>query len=102
MQDEITHSMPNYYRDDEEVPIKKSKKQKPINHIEFNRNFMSYIQIALNDVRAADNIRITYDFDRDGWKIEQASIFERESNETNYEPDWQEVAFIQAWGRTKK
>lgn len=30
------------------------------------------IQISLGDVRAADNIRIQYDFERDGWSIQQA------------------------------
>lgn len=60
------------------------------------------IQIGLCDVRAADDIRITYDFDRDGWKIEQASIFIFENEDEEQDEDWQEVAFIKAWGREKK
>jgi gentisate 1,2-dioxygenase len=54
------------------------------------------------DVRAADSIRISYDHERDGWKIEQASTFEWEANDTVCDPDWQEVAFVQAWGRERE
>ena len=50
------------------------------------------------DVRASDDIRVSYDFERDGWKIEQASRFSFEISEP-FNEDWQEVAFIQAWGR---
>jgi len=31
--------------------------------------------IGLSDVRAADDVRVSYDYERDGWKIEQASVF---------------------------
>jgi hypothetical protein len=57
--------------------------------------------IGLMDVRAADDIRVSYDFERDGWKIEQASTFQWEADDEACDPDWQEVAFIQAWGREK-
>lgn len=56
------------------------------------------VEISLVDVRAADSIRISYDFGRDGWKIEQASVFEWEADDTECDPGWQEVSFIQAWG----
>ena len=49
--------------------------------------------VGLMDIRAADNIRITYDFDRDGWVIAQEPI--AKNGEIGL---WQEVAFIQAWG----
>lgn len=48
------------------------------------------VEVGLVDVRAADSIRVRYDFDRDGWVILQDS--------TKGE-DWQEVAFVEAWGR---
>ena len=57
------------------------------------------IEVGLVDVRAADNIRISYDFDRDGWKIEQAAVFEFDADDDVCDEDWQEVAFVQAWGR---
>ena len=60
------------------------------------------IVVGLMDVRATDDIRISYDKSRDGWKIEQASIFEWDADDEACDPDWQEVAFIQAWGREKK
>ena len=60
-----------------------------------------HVVIGLVDVRAADDIRISYDFDRDGWKIEQASRFRWEVGEEP-DPDWQEVAFIQAWARRRE
>lgn len=58
--------------------------------------------VGLTDVRAADSIRISYDFDRDGYKIEQASVFEWDTNDKECDPDWQEVAFIKAWAREGK
>lgn len=56
-----------------------------------------YVSVGLMHVRAADNIRISYDFGRDGWKIEQASRFAWVDNVRD--PDWAEVAFVQAWAR---
>lgn len=61
-----------------------------------------FIEVGLMAVRAADSIRISYDFDRDGWKIEQASTFEWECDDKVCDPDWQEVAFVRAWAREVK
>lgn len=58
------------------------------------------LSIGLCDVRAADNIRISYDFERDGWVIKQASRFSWEADEEP-DPDWQEVAFVKAFGRER-
>lgn len=57
------------------------------------------IRIGLMDVRAADDIRISYDKKRDGWVVEQASIFRWTFDDKKCDEDWQEVAFIQAWKR---
>ena len=63
---------------------------------------VKFIKIGLIDVRAADDIRISYDFERDGYKIEQASKFEwTEFDEDPLDHDWQEVAFVGAWGRKR-
>ena len=64
-------------------------------------NPVKFVKLGIVDVRAADDIRISYDFDRDGYKIEQASTFEWDSDDDVCDPDWQEVAFIQAWQRDK-
>jgi hypothetical protein len=58
-----------------------------------------FICIGLMDVRGADDIRISYDFDRDGWRIEQASVFAWDADDPVCDPDWQEVAFCTAWAR---
>ena len=55
--------------------------------------------IGLVDVRAADDIRVSYDKERDGWKIEQASTFEWDGDDEVCDPDWKEVAFVKAWAR---
>lgn len=76
------------------------------------------IEIGLNDVRAADSIRILYDFERDGWSVLQAAGWNRDQSDggcgrPEYENlsdlekhklserimDWQEVAFVCAWAR---
>lgn len=56
-----------------------------------------FIEVGLMDVRAADNIRVSYDFERDGWKIEQASIFQWPSDDPVCDEGWKEVSFVQAW-----
>ncbi|MFA5057415.1 MAG: hypothetical protein WC485_04835 [Opitutaceae bacterium] len=62
-------------------------------------NPIRYLRVELADVRAADDIRISYDYDRDGWRIEQASRFEWPGDDPVCDPDWQEVAFVKAWAR---
>jgi hypothetical protein len=57
------------------------------------------IQIGLMDVRAADDIRVSYDFDRNGWVIQQASVFEWEPDDTERDEGWTEVAFVKAWSQ---
>lgn len=68
----------------------------------------THVEVGLCDVRAADSIRISYDFQRDGWKIEQAQRFRWEVSEELNErglscgdPGWIEVAFVEAWGSQK-
>jgi len=56
------------------------------------------IQIGLVDVRASDDIRVSYDFVRDGWVIEQGTVFEWHPTDEVCDPCWVEVAFIKAWG----
>lgn len=57
------------------------------------------IIVGLSDVRAADDILIEYDFERDGYVIKQASKFSWSIDEYPGDPDWQEVAFVEAWAR---
>jgi hypothetical protein len=69
-----------------------------LNYPERDPSKTTEIEIQLSDIRAAaDPIRVRYDFGRDGWVILQASKFEGESED--FDMDWQEVAFVQAWGR---
>jgi hypothetical protein len=69
--------------------------------IEYPRNEgnIDCIELGLLDVRAADSVRISYDFERDGWIIYQASVFEWDIDDEICDADWQEVAFVRAWGR---
>jgi hypothetical protein len=55
------------------------------------------VEVGLCDVRAADSVRLYYDFERDGWAIQQATRFRWEADEEP-DPKWTEVAFVQAWG----
>lgn len=64
-----------------------------------NQRDVKFVEIGLMCVRAADHIRISYDYSRDGWKIEQASRFSWNIDDDACDPDWQEVAFIKSWGR---
>ncbi len=53
------------------------------------------VDIALIDVRAAADIRVTYDFERDGWVIAQL-------DDENDGWTWREVAFVDAWALEEK
>lgn len=63
-----------------------------------NDGHVTKIEIDLCDVRAADGIRVKYDFDRDGWVIEQARYFSWDADDPVCDPGWTEVAFVRAWG----
>lgn len=66
--------------------------------LEYPRNQdIQCIEINLVDVRAADGIRIQYDFERDGWSISQAQVFSWDAGDTICDPKWKEVAFIDGW-----
>ncbi|MEQ8770075.1 MAG: hypothetical protein RIB60_06155 [Phycisphaerales bacterium] len=64
-----------------------------------NEGEIGKLILDISECRAADGIRVSYDFKRDGWKIEQASRFCWPSGDEVCDPDWQEVAFVKAWGR---
>ncbi len=66
------------------------------------QNRVKYLEVGLCCVRASDSIRISYSHKRNGWVVEQASIFEWDSDDNIQDPDWQEVAFIESWGRERK
>jgi hypothetical protein len=58
-----------------------------------------FIYVNQESVRASDGIRLHYDYDRDGWVVEQASKFSWSDDDEVCDPDWQEVAFIESWAR---
>lgn len=58
-------------------------------------NQIDTIQVGLIDVRAADEIQIKYDFERDGWAISQPR--EYNGNDGDLEIEWIETAFCPAW-----
>lgn len=59
-------------------------------------NPIKFLEVGLSDVRASDGIRISYDFERDGYKIEQPTQLSWKVNE-EVDYKWKEVAFIQSW-----
>ena len=68
------------------------------------QNKIKFIEIGLCDVRATDNIRISFDFERSGWKIEQPYINEIDKGSyvdaaTNI---WEEVGFFPNWNLEDK
>jgi hypothetical protein len=51
------------------------------------------VEIGIECLRAADSIRVFFDFDRNGYVIQQGSGWHGPYDGIN----WQEVAFIGAW-----
>lgn len=58
-----------------------------------------YVHVDQESVRASDGVRLSYDYQRDGWIVEQASRFEWDADDAVMDPDWREVAFIKSWAR---
>jgi len=66
-----------------------------INYPRHNR--LKYVHVGLCCVRAAEDILIGYDFDRDGWVIHQQKHTQLEGGCCETLDGWHEVAFVQAW-----
>lgn len=70
-------------------------------HFDFaypRQNQIKHLVVGLSDVRASDGIRITYDFERDGYVIEQPTKLEWATDDPESgDEKWKEVAFIQSW-----
>jgi hypothetical protein len=62
------------------------------------QNKIKHIEIGLSDVRASDGIRIHYDFERDGYVIEQPILKATDKgNYTDCSDEWHETAFCKSW-----
>lgn len=68
----------------------------------YDKKKPNWLEINLIHTRATDGIRIKYDAGRDGWVIEQASVFHWDVNDSECDSNWQEVAFVKAWKREQK
>lgn len=83
------------------IDIEKGTEEKVIHvEVEYPRhNEIDTVQIGLSDVRASDDIRVKYDFERDGWVILQPRGYHPKVDEDSYdyEEEWIESAFCQAW-----
>jgi hypothetical protein len=86
--------------DFENIEIDKTEDEKVV-HIEVNyprNNKIDTIEIGMCEVRAADDIRIKYDFERDGWVILQSRSYHQiDENSYDYAEEWIESAFCPAW-----
>jgi hypothetical protein len=58
------------------------------------------VVVSLLDVRAADDITISYDYARDGWRIGMDRTIDRGDRMETVEEDV-EVAFLPAWNETE-
>jgi hypothetical protein len=56
-----------------------------------------YVEIDQESVRASDGIRVSYDYERDGWKIEQATAFQWDVDDETCDPRYVETAFVPSW-----
>lgn len=61
--------------------------------LEVSPTSVNSVVVSLIAVRAAADIRITYDYDRDGYVISKKLVSEDENQEVD-EPEWKEVAFV--------
>ena len=57
------------------------------------------VQIGLCHVRAARDIRVHYDFERDGYSITSQDYDPTDESVEPIDVPWTEVAFVPAWSR---
>lgn len=55
-----------------------------------------YVELDQVNVRASDGVRMHYDYERDGWVVEQPKRLSFDMGELQ-DPQWTEVAFVQSW-----
>lgn len=98
-----------YFEEESNIDLNgKGDNEKPLHHRvelmypEIYAKEKTTLEVSMCHVRAADSIRISYDSERDGWIIEQASTFSWDGDDEVHDMDWQEVAFIEAWARKKE
>ena len=67
-------------------------------------NQIKFIEVGMCDVRTTDNIRISFDFERSGWKIEQSYINEIQMKDyiDASQNIWEEVGFFPNWNLEEK
>ncbi|AGK86865.1 hypothetical protein FDJ58_gp057 [Bacillus phage SIOphi] len=87
------------------VEIRKVEYEKLV-HLEIEHpvdNSIDTVEIGLCSVRASDDIRIKYDFDRGGWVIYQPKGYFTEVSRSSgriveeYHEEWIESAFCPSW-----
>lgn len=61
-----------------------------------------YVVVDQSSLRASDGLRLHYDYERDGFVIEQASTFSWDADDEVCDHDWQEVSFVKSWEREKE
>ena len=60
---------------------------------------IQYVGVGISHVRASDGIRISYDYERDGYVIEQPYTIEVDKGSfIDCEQHWKETAFVESWG----
>jgi hypothetical protein len=58
---------------------------------------VKFIEVGLMDTRSSDGVRVSYDFERDGWVIEQsAPTMEDRGTHREMVDHWQEVYFARS------
>ena len=60
-----------------------------------NQGHVECVEVGLTDVRSADSVRLSYDFVRDGWKVEQERSVRKEWGEV-LSLGWEEVGFFES------
>jgi len=58
---------------------------------------VKFIEVNQESVRASDGIRLTYDYDRDGWSIMQPTKLCWSGDDAVCDMGWTETAFVQSW-----
>lgn len=65
---------------------------------EITKTGCRYVHVNQESTRASDGVRLSYDYDRDGWSIQQQVQVDHGGLIDTPNPDeWIEVAFVRSW-----
>lgn len=85
------------------VSVRKDTLNVDLTYPQVTKDGCRHVHVNRESVRASDGVLLSYDYDRDGWSIQQQVYVDLGGCMDQPNPDeWIEVAFVQSWGLVRE